>query len=192
MAMVDRTTIAAVAAAGIIGLTACNDEASTDNNYAEALSHVVETRDQAAAKVHAEERMKALRDKAEAEAVAAHEKAWQELIVVPAELPADLDTACNELSSAFDAFQLARLSGTDLERYEAVKQRDLEKLVERCQETGNLELAACQGHALANAPTSFDADDATNILTECEEKVSGEAPKTAKAEDGAPAGAGAP
>jgi hypothetical protein len=181
-----------VSTATVIGLTACNAESSADNNYAEALSHVVDAREEASAKVHAAERMKALEDKAAAQAEAARKKAWDDLITVPAELPADLETACAELSSAFDAYQLTRLTGTDLDRYKAVKERDLEKIVERCTESGSIPLAACRTHALAHAPTTFAADDATNILSECEEKVTGEAPRTARANDGAAPGAGAP
>ena len=151
---------------------ACSGSESSDpdKSLVEAFSHVGNSKE-AEAKVKARERMDALRKGAAEEVEQARKAAFDSLITVPSELPADLETACKDMVSAYDEFTTSRLNEEELPRWTAVKARDLEKIEEHCVAQGSLEVAACENHALRSATSDFVASDATHILSQCEDKI---------------------
>lgn len=156
-------------------LVSCDsEEKNPDDSLVQALSHVAEAPEQAKVKVNADEHMKKLQDKADADAEAAKQKAFAELVTVPSSLPADLKTACAQVSAAVDGFKAQRLSGSELDRWNAVKERDLEKIVESCTAKKSIEIAACQSHALGKASSMFVLDDLPAFLSECEDTAGSE------------------
>ncbi len=161
------------------GVGCDNGGESTSNSIAAAMGHVAKGKDEAAAKVHASERMKALREQAEAEAIEAKEEAYEALIAVPDQPGGDLESTCASAVQAFDKFNASRLSGAELQRYNATKQPDLDKLGETCRGLGNTKVAACQAQAFTKAGPLFSADDAPFILTKCEERAGVTSTKTA-------------
>jgi hypothetical protein len=158
---------------------------SNEPDYAEAFSHVAKDTKEAEAKVHAREHMDKLREGAESEASQARQAAFDALIVVPAEVPDDLVTACQDVAAAFDEFKTPRIDAEEAPRWAAIKARDLEKVDAHCVELGDARVAACQAHALRNAGSEMAADDGTQILTACEDKIG------AKVAAGTPASAAA-
>ena len=61
-----------------------------------------------------------------------------------------------------------------------MKQPDLDKLTKTCTERGDVRVAACQSHALNEAPGMFVDADGLDMLTACEEKLAGDDPRTAR------------
>ena len=159
--------------------SACSDGGGSNDSIEAAFAHVAKGRDEAEAKVKAAEKMNSLKKQAEEEAAKAKEEAFTKLIEVPAKGPADLDAACASVVEAFDKYQEARLDEAEMQRYEATKQPDLDKLSKACHGHGNTRAAACQANALKNADGQFVADDAPFILSKCEEKAGVEGTKTA-------------
>jgi hypothetical protein len=166
--------------AAAIASAACSSSTPSDpdKNLVEALAHVGNAKE-AEAKVKARERMEALRQSAAAEVESAREAAFAKLIDVPPELPEDLETACKEMVAAYDDFTTSRLDAEELPRWTAVKARDLENIEEHCLAQGNVRVAACENHALRNAPTDFVAGDATHIVSQCEDKLAAGGSKVA-------------
>ncbi|MEM6994895.1 MAG: hypothetical protein AAF721_30565 [Myxococcota bacterium] len=160
-----------VVAVSGLGVGCDNGATSTSNSIAAAMGHVAKGKDEAEAKVHASERMKVLREQAEAEAAKAKEEAYAALIVVPANVDNDLKSACAAAAEAFDTFHTTRLAGSELQRWQATKQPDLDKFGEACRGLGSTKVAACQANAFANASALFVVDDAPIILTQCEERA---------------------
>lgn len=157
-------------------LTACGgrDDGGTAVAIAAAVAPVVQARGEGEAKVNAAERMQQLRDQADADARAARDAAFADVITVPAQAPADFPETCNAVAQAYDAFTTARLSGPELDRWNATKVRDLEKIAETCKGQ-DPRIAGCQASALTKAGSAFVAGDAAFILDKCQETIAGNA-----------------
>ncbi|MBX7080512.1 MAG: hypothetical protein K1X88_15040 [Nannocystaceae bacterium] len=126
------------------------------------------------------DRMKKLERKAEADATKAKDDALATITTVAAPLPADIEAACAQASAGLDAFKQQRLSGPELERWNATKEPDLRKLTEACKATGSIERGVCLGSALAKAPIEFFPDAAQPELeAACEKRYAVAAPPPA-------------
>ncbi|MFO0635278.1 MAG: hypothetical protein U0168_20720 [Nannocystaceae bacterium] len=126
------------------------------------------------------ERMKKLKHKADEDAGKAKDDALAAITAVAAPLPADVEAACAQASAGLDAFKQQRLSGAELERWNATKEPDLRKLSEACKATGSIERGVCLGSALAKAPIEFFPDTAQPELeAACEKRYPAAAPPPA-------------
>ena len=162
---------------GLLFAVGC-DNSGTEDSIAKAVGHVAESKDAASAKVNAAQRMKELREKAEVEAEQAREAAFATIIEVPASPPSDQPGTCGQVKTAYDQFLTSRLTGDELEKWNATKEPDLVKVEEACN-SADPKIAGCQANAFAKVTTDFVSGDAPFILSKCEEAVLGTAPKHA-------------
>lgn len=127
-----------------------------------------------------EERLAKKRAAREAEAKALEDKAnaIKALAELPAEMPKDLEAACNGVATAQDEFMKKHYDGEGLQRWEEAKGTQMGMLKTGCIKAQSIEIAACQANAMANAPGDFKKD-LPDILAACIEKFSagaGDAP----------------
>jgi len=135
-----------------------------------------------------EKRMKELKEKADEEAAQAREDELQKITSVTPPLPADVATACADAGAAFDEFKTKRISAAGdeamLGRWNATKEPDVRKFVEKCTALGKLEVAVCLANAHRNASLAMFGEAATDdFAVRCNERWGGgEAKGDAKAE----------
>lgn len=91
------------------------------------------------------------------------------LAVLPEALPKNLETACKEVAKAQDAFMQAHYEGEGLARWEEAKGTQMGMLEAGCIKAGNIEVAACQTHAMGNAPGEYKKD-LPDLLKACIDK----------------------
>jgi hypothetical protein len=127
-------------------------------------------------KAEAEQKMKALKEKAAKEADDAQKAEWDALLTPAPDAPKELKPACAGMADAYDAFMQKRLQGDALGRWNAIKGDDLGKAEKACVEAGSVEAANCKAHAFAGMPTGFDETVAPQILEDCSKKFAAAAP----------------
>jgi len=124
--------------------------------------------DEAIARRRAEREAK----EAAAEKAAAEKKAKIDaLAVLPKKLPKKLKKACEAVVEANDAFMKKHYADDPktLERWNMAKGTQLGMTRQQCIKEGSIEVAACQAHALQNAPAELKKDFA-QLLLACKEK----------------------
>lgn len=125
-----------------------------------------------------EKRMKELAEQAEKERAAAREAELDKITSVTPPLPADVATACADAGAAFDEFKTKRVAAAGdeamLGRWNATKEPDVRKFVEKCTAFGKLEIGACLANAHRNAQLSMFGEDATDdFAARCTERWGG-------------------
>lgn len=119
-----------------------------------------------------ERKQKRLAEQAAAEEAEAKKKAAMEAIaIVPETLPKGLGKACDDVGEAYDAF-MNRMYADEpetLQKWNDAKGTQLPMTVATCSKGGSLEAAACQKHALDNAPEELKGDQ-TELLRVCIDK----------------------
>ena len=115
--------------------------------------------------------------KAKADKEAAYKAALDKACVLPAKLPKKLNKACQAAGEAHDAFMKRQYAddAETLEKWSLAAGTQIKFTVSTCTKGGSLEVAACQKHALDNAPPELK-EDATEILKTCIDKF-GKAPE---------------
>ena len=141
-----------------------------------------------------EKRMKELKEKADREAAQAREDELQKITNVTPPLPADVAAACTDAGAAFDEFKTKRVQAAGdeamLGRWNATKEPDVRKFVEKCTEFGKIEIGACLANAHRGASLAMFGEAATDdFAARCNERWGG---GQAKAPAGAPADAKSP
>jgi hypothetical protein len=113
-----------------------------------------------------EQRMKALAEKANREAAQARADELERLTSVTPPLPADVATACADAGAAFDEFKTQRLTAagdeTMLGRWNATKEPDVRKFVDKCTAFGKLEIGVCLANAHRGASLAMFGEAATD------------------------------
>jgi hypothetical protein len=140
-----------------------------------ALDHVLEGQDKAKAQADPKAFEK-VKERAAEEAHKAHEAELSALLEPAADAPKDLSEACKRVATAYDTFKQARLADVALQRWNATKEPDLEKLVQHCREAKKLPVAQCKVHALEKAPPTFAESEAEKLLAACEDRFGGGKP----------------
>ena len=115
-----------------------------------------------------EERLAKKRAEREAAAKAVEDKAnaIKALAVLPAEMPKDLEAACDGVAAAQDAFMQKHYEGEGLQRWEEAKGTQMGMLKTGCIKAGSIEIAACQAAAMGAAPGEYKKD-LPDILAAC-------------------------
>jgi hypothetical protein len=113
------------------------------------------------AKREADAQAKADADKAKAEA-------FEKITIVPAKKPKKIEAACEEVGKAQDRFMQRLHTGEVLAKWNADKGAMLMTQAQ-CNKVGSIEVAACQIHALDQAPPELK-EDALTILQKCTDK----------------------
>lgn len=168
-AMRRRTTGVLLAIAMLSGACDSPDPAKTDKK-AEPEPRAAAP-DEALAK-HKAEREQAERDEQEAKAKLAAQ--IDALAVIPAQLPKKLDKACEAMLASYDGFMRKTLQGDMLTKWETGgNEMQLAVFRKECLKR-DIATAACQAHALAEAPAEL-ADHLADIMTACNEKATAEA-----------------
>lgn len=148
-----------------LALPACDGAEKDDKapDFAKAFDNTAQIDTKAA-----DERMKALREKADREAAEAREAELQAITTVKPPLPADVATGCTAAGAALDAFKQERLASdaVELERWNRTKEPDIRKFVDNCTAIGSLEIAACLTSAHENATLAMFGPDATDDFAE--------------------------
>ena len=122
--------------------------------------------DDGAAKRKAEREQKAA-DEAKAKADAAAK--LDALAVLPAKLPKNLDVACKQMLAAYDGFMQKVLVGDMLTKWKTGgNEMQLAVFRKECLKR-NVEVAACQAHALASAGPDLEPQLAS-MMGKCAEK----------------------
>jgi hypothetical protein len=109
--------------------------------------------------------------KAAEEAEAAKKAAMEAVAIVPETLPKSLGKACDAVGESYDAF-MNRMYEDDAEtvqKWNDAKGTQLPMTVTTCINGASLEAAACQKHALDNAPEELKGDQ-TELLRVCIDK----------------------
>lgn len=119
------------------------------------------------------EDMRRLKERVEADRVAAIEADIDKAATVPDSLPADIKTACTDMRTAFDAFVSRRLAGdkAESEKWAVMKRVDLDPAQEFCVAQNNLRFAACQTQAFRTAPPGVARDRAQSLIDACAMKT---------------------
>jgi hypothetical protein len=104
-------------------------------------------------------------DKAKAEASKAKTDALERITIVPDKKPKKLEAACAEVGSAQDRFMQRLHTGEVLAKWNADKGAMLMTQAQ-CNKVGSIDVAACQIHALDQAPPELK-EDALAILQKC-------------------------
>jgi|GEM_PF-6782878 len=121
----------------------------------------------------ADEGLKKLREKADADAKAAYAAAFELATTAPTQLPADIKSACNDAGQAMDVFMRNRLVGEELDRWNAVKEADIKRTTDECLKRDNLQVAACQANAFQTAKPNIPDDQAMDLTMRCVAKYGG-------------------
>ncbi|HET6583024.1 MAG TPA: hypothetical protein VFG69_06250 [Nannocystaceae bacterium] len=119
--------------------------------------------------------MKALEERAAADAAKARTDELETITTAPSQLP-ELEAGCADAAAAFDEFRQKRLTNApdELARWNATKEPDLRKASDACKASGKPEIAACQASALRGASIGHFGIDAANELTEaCAKRYGG-------------------
>lgn len=135
---------------------------------AKAKAAEAEDRDEALERRRKEREAK---EAAEAKAEADKKAKIDAIAKLPDKLPKKLKTACEQVVEANDAFMKKHYADDPktLERWNMAKGTQLGMTRQQCIKEGSIEVAACQAHALANAPAELKKDFA-QILLACKEK----------------------
>lgn len=126
-------------------------------------------------KKETEAKMKALKERAEADAVKARTDELERITTAPSMLP-ELEAGCADAAAAYDEFRQKRLAGDtdELGRWNATKEPDLRKVTEACKASGKPEIAACQASAWRNASIAHFAIDGEKELGDaCTQRYGG-------------------
>ncbi|MBL4688491.1 MAG: hypothetical protein JKY37_28135 [Nannocystaceae bacterium] len=131
------------------------DSTSTTNDDAVSKAAAKKQEEQAATdkRIAAKKAERLAKDKAKEDAIVAKQAAVDAICVLPEKLPKKLDKACDEVSTAHDAFMVRLYSEKPetIEKWTAGKTMQLSMTVAQCKKAGSLEVAACQAHALTQA-----------------------------------------
>lgn len=178
-----RIWLAAIVLSG--SLTACGESMSNDQRKG-ALAAYAQTalgegqpgakRLSKAEQAEQDAKVQALLEKRRAEKEAALAAQLAALAVLPAEKPKTMVKACDALLDAYHSFQLSTREGDDkaiLEWYSR-KKNVLGKRRLRCMQLDSIDAAACQTHALQNAPATL-AEHEQTLLQTCAKKFAPEA-----------------
>ncbi len=125
-----------------------------------------------------EAKMKALKERAEADAAKARTDELERITTAPPVLP-ELEAGCADAAAAYDEFKQKRLAGDEdeLGRWNATKEPDLRKVSEACKASAKPEVAACQANAWRNASIGhFTIDGETELGEACMKRYGGAPP----------------
>jgi hypothetical protein len=120
-------------------------------------------------------KMKALKERAEADATKARTEELEKITTATQPLP-ELEAGCGDAGAAFDEFKQKRLGGDtdELGRWNATKEPDVRKVVEACKASGKSEIAACQASAWRNASIAhFGLDSDKELAEACAKRYGG-------------------
>ena len=126
-------------------------------------------------KKETEAKMKALKERAEADAAKARNDELEKITTASSVLP-ELEAGCADAAAAFDEFKQKRLTGDPdaLGRWTATKEPDLRKVTEACKASGKPEIAACQANAWRNASIAhFGVDSEKELADACTKRYGG-------------------
>ena len=158
--------------ASVLVAVGCGD-GKADNSIVQAVStenKTVKAREELQVKAAAA--AKAKRDAEDAKQ-AALDAAIDGAAVQPAEAPADLETACESVVEAYDAFMKSGAEDDAL-RWSDGRRHKLGERRSACLKIANVQIAACEAHALTNAPNEvaeLPRKDAGRLLMErCHDK----------------------
>lgn len=116
-----------------------------------------------------------------AEKAEADKKAMiQSLLVLPEKMPKDLKAACKDVAAAQDEFMKRHFEGDALAKWEAAKGTQLGMVQANCAKGQNIEVPACQTHAMNTAPPELKKD-LPELLKGCIDKFSPDAAAAAGA-----------
>jgi hypothetical protein len=155
-----------------LSLVACGTELSEDAGADMAKAFDVKDPHEEAKQTAA--RMAELKAEAAAEAKAAARAEQDALFVAPDDAPTDMREGCERMTASYDSFMQSRLTGDELERWNAVKVVDLDKVAKSCREGASHRVPACQANAFTHAPPTWDATTVVDILEGCRRKFGGE------------------
>jgi len=158
--------------ASVLVAVGCGD-GKADNSIVQAVStenKTVKAREELQVKAAAA--AKAKRDAEDAKQ-AALDAAIDGAAIQPAEVPADLETACESVVEAYDAFMKSGAEDDAL-RWSDGRRHKLGERRSACLKIANVQIAACEAHALTNAPNEvaeLPRKDAGRLLMErCHDK----------------------
>jgi hypothetical protein len=141
---------------------------------ASSIAKAFETQaDPADAAKKAGEDMRRLKEKVEADRLAAIEAAVDRAATVPATLPADIQSGCADMRAAYDGFMQKRLAGdrAEAEKWAVMKGVDLDPAQEFCVGQNNLRFAACEAHAFREAEPGVARERAQELIDTCAKKT---------------------
>jgi hypothetical protein len=116
-----------------------------------------------------ERKQKRLAEQKAAEEAEANKKAAMEAVaIVPDTLPKSLGKACDAVGESYDAFMNRMYADEDetLQKWNDAKGTQLPMTVATCLKGASLQAAACQMHALDNAPEALKGEQ-TELLRFC-------------------------
>jgi hypothetical protein len=128
--------------------------------------------DEAVQKRMAERRAKREADeKAKVEAAEKLKTTLAALAVLPdkKKIEKNAEKACAAVGAAHDRFMNKHFTGPDLEKWNSAKGTAVPMTIVNCTKAASVEVAACQAHALDNAPAELK-DEASGIMRACIDK----------------------
>ena len=169
-----RPSLRTVPALFLAAACACGGPSSSGSAEAKAEAEAAKKAEEQKARDAALERRRKEREAkeaAEAKAEAEKKARLDAITVLPKKMPKKLKAACEAVVEANDAFMKKHYADDPktLERWNMAKGTQLGMTRQQCIKEGSLEVAACQAHALANAPAELKKDFAQILLT-CKEK----------------------
>lgn len=110
-------------------------------------------------------------EKAKVEAEEARKAGVLALCVLPdkKKIEKDATKACNAVGAAHDRFMQKHFTGEVLDKWVAAKGTAVPMTIAQCQKSSSVEVAACQVHALDNAPAEMK-EYSSDLLRGCIEK----------------------
>lgn len=170
-----RVALVALVAGGLV-LGACGKGDGNRDEIAKAFAGPPPKDD----KKEVEAKMKALKEKAAADADKARTDELERITAVAAGQLPELEAGCTEVGAALDEFRQKRLADApdDLARWNATKEPDIRKVVDACKASGKPEIAACQASALRGASVAhFGIEGVAELTERCTMRYGGAAPE---------------
>lgn len=102
---------------------------------------------------------------------------YDPIVKLPDEMPKSVEKACEALPKAYETFYVNQNAGDDknLLNFYDNKKKTLGERRAKCLKLDNLEVAACQVHALQNAPETGLKGYELDLLLQCVEKFAPDA-----------------
>ena len=164
--------VALALAVGGLALGACGKGDSSRDEIAKAFAGPPPKDD----KKEVEAKMKALKEKADADAEKARTDELERITTVSAAQLPELEAGCIDAGAALDEFRQKRLADApdELARWNATKEPDLRKVVDACKASGKPEVAACQASAFRGASIAhFGLEGSTELVEHCNQRYGG-------------------
>lgn len=144
-----------VSLCGVLSLFACSSESETPANAIEKAVSIENENEKAAKEIAAKASEEAKKKKAAKDAAQKQREAdIDAAAVLPTELPAHLEAACDAVVTAYDTFMKSGAERDALEWSDG-RRKKLGARRTACAKVGNLRVAACEAAALSSPPASL-------------------------------------